>query len=296
MWIAVRQRFSRFHENLSLTTDQLEDGLRKQLGVRKSLHAAYWGESTETPHGFIVGSWGKGTAIGPPNDVDIFFELPIEVYTRFEGYQGNKQSSLLQEVRQVLVDRYYQTDIRGDGQVVVAGFNTIAVEVVPVFRYDHQGRFLMPDTNNGGRWKLVDPRAELQFIETADILSYRNGRPMAKMMKTWKRHCNVPLKSYQIEMLAAEFMSAYAHRDQDYFYYDWFVRDFLIFLCGKANSYLVIPGTQEVINLGDGWLSRAQTARDRAILACEYERDDFTVLAGEEWQKIFGNRISISVT
>lgn len=45
MWIAVRQRFSRFHENLSLTTDQLEDGLRKQLGVRKSLHAAYWGVS-----------------------------------------------------------------------------------------------------------------------------------------------------------------------------------------------------------------------------------------------------------
>lgn len=293
MWIAVRQRFSLFHENLCLTAEQQDDGFRKQLGVRKSLHAFYWGETTETPHGFVVGSWGKRTAIGPPNDVDIFFELPVDVYTRFEGYQGNKQSALLQEVRQVLLDRYYQTDIRGDGQVVVAGFNTIAVEVVPVFRYDDQGRFLMPDTNNGGRWKLVDPQAELQFIDAADIRSYRNTRPMARMMKTWKRNCNVPLKSYQIEMLTAEFMSTYAFRNQDFFYYDWFVRDFLIFLCGKANSYLTIPGTQETINLGDDWLSRTESARDRAITACDYERDDFTTLAGEEWQKIFGSRIPI---
>ncbi len=293
MWVAVKRRFSGFHENLSLTAAQQDDGFRKQLGVRKSLHEAYWEEKTDTPHGFIVGSWGKGTAIGPPSDVDIFFELPIEMYARFEGYQGNKQSALLQDVRQVLVDRYYQTDVRGDGQVVVAGFNTIAVEVVPVFKYDNHGRFVMPDTNNGGRWKVVDPQAELRFIETADVLSYRNTRPMARMMKTWKRNCNVPLKSYQVEMLTAEFMSTYAYRNQDFFYYDWFVRDFLIFLCGKANSYLIIPGTQEALNLGDGWLSRAQTARDRAITACAYERDDFTTLAGEEWQKIFGNRILI---
>ena len=51
--------------------------------------------------------------------------------------------------------------MRGDGQVVTVNFNTIAVEVVPVFYYDDSWRFYMPDTNDGGRWKIVDPRAEL---------------------------------------------------------------------------------------------------------------------------------------
>ncbi|MEN5249907.1 SMODS domain-containing nucleotidyltransferase [Brucella pseudintermedia] len=295
MWIGVRQRFRRFHERLNLSKDQMDDGWRKQLGVRKSLHRAYYNETTETPRGFIVGSWGKGTAVAPPTDVDIFFELPIEVYQRIEDYQGNKQSALLQEVRAHLMGTYSQTAMRGDGQVVIVGFNTITIEVVPAFRYDNHGRFYMPDTNDGGRWKLVDPLAEIAFIDEANRNSYGNVRPMAQMLKTWKRHCNVPLKSYQIELLVSEFMPNYAYRQYDYYYYDWFIRDFFDWLCTKAWTNLSIPGTLELVNLGEAWLSRAQTARDRAIRASEYERDDYTILAGEEWQKIFGDRIPVEV-
>lgn len=295
MWAGVRQRFRRFHEDLNLSKDQIDDGLGKQHGVRKSLHRAYYDESTETPRGFIVGSWGKGTAVAPPGDVDIFFELPAEVYHRIEAYQGNKQSALLQEVRAHLLETYSQTDMRGDGQVVIVGFNTITVEVVPAFRYDNLGRFYMPDTNNGGRWKLVDPQAEIAFIDAADRNASGNVRPMAQMLKTWKRHCNVPLKSYQIELLTAEFMTTHENRQYDYYWYDWFMRDFFAWLCNKAWANLTIPGTFESINLGDAWLSRAQTARDRALRACADEYNDYTISAGEEWQKIFGDRIPVHV-
>lgn len=295
MWVGVRQRFRRFHENLNLSTGQINDGLGKQHGVRKSLHRAYYNESTESPCGFIVGSWGKGTAVAPPSDVDIFFELPLEVYHRIETYQGNKQSALLQEVRGHLLNTYSQTSMRGDGQVVIVGFNTVAVEVVPAFRYDDLGRFYMPDTNDGGRWKIVDPQAEIAFINAADAYASGNVRPMAQMLKTWKRHCNVPLKSYQIELLVAEFMKAYELREHDYYWYDWFMRDFFIWLCNKAWTNLIIPGTLETLNLGDEWLSRAQTARDRALRACADEFNDYTISAGEEWQKIFGDQIPIYV-
>ncbi|WOS64265.1 SMODS domain-containing nucleotidyltransferase [Sinorhizobium fredii] len=295
MWAGVRQRFRRFHEDLSLSKDQIADGLGKQLGVRKSLHRAYYQESTGNPRGFIVGSWGKQTAVAPPSDVDIFFELPVEVYHRIESYQGNKQSALLQEVRGHLLTTYRQTNMRGDGQVVIVGFNTITVEVVPAFRYDNYGRFYMPDTNNGGQWKLVDPKAEIAYIDAADQNASGNVRPMAQMLKTWKRHCNVPLKSYQIELLVAEFMPNYVYRHHDHFYYDWFMRDFFIWLCNKAWANLTIPGTFELFNLGDAWLSRAQTARDRALRACDDEYNDYTISAGEEWQKIFGDRIPIHV-
>ena len=253
MWIGVRQRFGRFHGNLNLTTDQLEDGLTKQLGVRQSLHRAYYNQSTERPAGFIVGSWAKGTQTRPPQDVDLFFELPVDEFQRFERYTGNKQSALLQEVKNNLLATYPQTSMRGDGQVVVVGFNTIVIEVVPVFRYDSIGRFYMPDTNAGGRWKLVDPLAEIALLDAADTASRNNARVMAKMLKTWKRECNVPLKSYQIELLAADFMSRYAYREYGYFWYDWFVRDFFYYLCGRSWMNLWVPGVGEMVNLGDAW-------------------------------------------
>src|SRR3546814_513926 len=271
MWIGVRQRFGRFHRALMLTTEEQEDGLRKQHGVRKSLERAYYDRSTEFPPGFIVGSWGKGTAVRPPTDIDVFFELPPAIYHRFEAYTGNKQSALLQEVRDHLLTTYPQTTMRGDGQVVMVQFNTLTVEVVPAFRFDNQGRFIMPDTNDGGRWKLVDPAEEVNRIVVADNASNGNTRSVAQMLKVWKRECNVPLKSYQIELLTADFMLQYAYREYDYYWYDWYFRDFFAFLCGKAWASLVIPGTQEVVNLGDAWLSRAQTARDRALLPCPYE-------------------------
>lgn len=295
MWIGVRRRFREFNEALELTAIQYGDGFTKQKGVRQALQRAYFGEATENPPGFMVGSWGKGTAIRPPSDVDVFFEMPIEVYHRIEGYAGNKQSALLSEVRGHLLDRYPQTLIRGDGQVVTVNFNTVAIEVVPAFRYDQEGRFYMPDTNGGGRWKLVAPIAEIGFIESADREGGRNARPMAKMIKIWKRECNVPLKSYQIELLVSEFIRPYEYRHQSWFFYDWFMRDFFDWLCRQSYRNLVIPGTGEHINLGGAWVSRAETARDRALLACQYEYNDWTVLAGEEWQKIFGARIPIHV-
>ena len=115
------------------------------------------------------------------------------------------------------------------------------------------------------------------------------------MLKVWKRYCAVPLKSYQIVLLATEFMRNYEYRRESYFWYDWFARDFFSFLCGLQFFDLRIPGTGEIVNLGNTWHSRAISAKDRAIKACQYEYEDLTVSAGEEWQKIFGPQIPVHV-
>ena len=44
----------------------------------------------------------------------------------------------------------------------------------------------------------------------------------------------------------------------------------------------------ESITIGDAWQSKAWSAYQRALRACEYERDNMNILAGAEWQKIFG--------
>ncbi|SFI80585.1 SMODS domain-containing nucleotidyltransferase [Methylobacterium brachiatum] len=294
MWVAVRQRFRAFHEDLNLTRDQVEDGIGKAIRVTQALERAYNGRVADQPPLRIVGSWGKGTQVRPSADIDIMVEFTPAVLARFEARVGNRQSQLLQEVRASLLDAYPQTDMRGDGQVVMVQFNTITVEVVPVFDLPG-GQYLMPDTNNGGRWKTVDPLAQIALIEAIDTRTNGNTRALTKIIKMWQREKNVPLKSFLIELLVADFMSTYQYAQQDYYYYDWFVRDFLRALVGRAGSGLLVPGTGEWIWLGADWHTKAEAALAVAETACEWERLDYDVTAGQEWQTIFGARIPIHV-
>jgi hypothetical protein len=219
--------------------------------------------------------------------------LPPSVKTRFDARSGNVQSALLQEIKDVLFGTFPQTDMRGDGQVVAVGFNTLTIEIVPVFAAP-TGQFYMPDTNNGGRWKIADPIAQINYIENADKATNGNVRALSQMLKHWKREKNVPLKSFIVELLVAEYLPARGNGFYDAYWYDWYIRDFFHFLVAKANSYVIIPGTYEVYNLGDEWLSKAQSARDSAVQACAWEYADYHVTAGQEWQKIFGNRIQVN--
>ena len=291
-WNAVTQRFSRFLGDLQITADQQSDALTKFANVGAVLQNSYYSSQPPLGSRLLVGSWGKGTQVRPSHDLDLFFILPIEEKQRFDARTGNIQSQLLQEVKQVLTSAYNQTDIRGDGQVVVVQFNTIALEVVPAFRFGDT--FQIPDTHDGGRWKAADPWAEIDRIDQADRLFGGNVRSLCKIMKHWKREQNVPLPSFAIEQLVTDFLRNVSYGGgKSAFWFDWYSRDALAYFCAKANSYLVLPGTNELFWLGDAWLSRAKTAYGHALKACEWEQYDFDVTAGQEWQKIFGTRIPL---
>jgi hypothetical protein len=294
MWIAVRQRFRAFHADLTITQQQIDDGFTKATGVSKSLQRAYFPGATGSAPAFLVGSWGKRTQVRPPQDIDMMMELPADVYHRFNQRVGNSQSGLLQEVKENLLVTYSTSTMRGDGQVVQIRFNTVMVEILPVFRL-HNGQFLMPDTNGGGRWKTVDPFAEQNQLDALDRTCNGNVRAMCQMLKVWKRENNVPLKSFQIELLVQEFMNTYKFREYGYFYYDWFMRDFFKFLVNKAGSYVVVPGTGETVWLGRDWTTKAERAHETALRACECEYHDHDITGGQEWQKIFGSRIPVKV-
>src|SRR4051812_49330206 len=79
MWIAVRQRFTQFNANLTLTAVQQLDGYGKRGGVVNCLNRHYYDSASEIDHSFLIGSWGKGTAVRPPRDVDTYFLLPPTV-------------------------------------------------------------------------------------------------------------------------------------------------------------------------------------------------------------------------
>ena len=294
MWAGVTARFRTFHQNLRLTDDQISEGMNHHAGVRKSLNSNYYGTSSDSANSFLIGSWGKFTRTRPPRDIDLYFVLPYAVYWRFESVRGNKQSALLQEVKGVLKGTYPNTDLRGDGQVVVVGFYRMGVEVVPAFALDN-GQYWICDTHYGGRYKAVDPKAEISHIATVHNDCNNNLRPLIMMMKAWQSHCNVPMKSFWIELVATDFLQQSPWGKNGYFYYDWIMRDFFAYLYNRANQYIRVPGTGELIALGDAWQSRAETAYNRAAKACDYEKEDWINLAGKEWWKIFGIQIPQSV-
>ena len=276
--------------NLALRPGTFEDAETKASGVIKTLNRAFRGES-RVGHCVVAGSWGKDTAIHPPTDIDLCFVLPVEVFSRFDAYAGNKQSQLLHHVKEVLARTYSQTAIRQDGQVVVVGFNSITVEVVPSF--PARGRGLITcDTNDGGHWKFVDPMAEMNILDLSDNTLRGNLRTHARIFKQWKRHCNVPIKPFHLERLIGEALPLMNWGRKDEYWFDWIVRDVFAHLVARAGGGFFMPGgSNEWISLGDAWKSKAESAYLRSLKACEYERGNLNVLAGIEWQKIFGTVI-----
>lgn len=294
--IYVTDRFQKFQNNLLLTDAQVIDGRKKFAGVVACLNQAYYGHRSETANAFYIGSWAKDTAIRPPRDVDLYFLLPTEVYYRFEAYAPgfNKQSALLQEVKRKLLGAYTKSDIRGDGPVVLAGFTTYDVEIVPAFLLNAEDRsYFVCDTKNGGKYKTTKPLHEVDATVAADVRNNGNVRRLIRMLKCWQAYCSVPIKSFCLELLAIEFLDQWPYNEYGYFFYDWMLRDFYKWLLTKVNTVVIAPGSLAILWLGDAWKTRAESAYDRASKACDFEDANDMENAGDQWQKIFGNYIPI---
>jgi tRNA nucleotidyltransferase (CCA-adding enzyme) len=113
----VSATFKVFIENLAVANK--EEISNRYKRITKTLNKEYWGNESETYNSLFVGSYDRGTAINGISDVDMVVSLPWLVYYRFNSYETNGQSALLQEVKGIIKATYSRTDIRGDGQVVV---------------------------------------------------------------------------------------------------------------------------------------------------------------------------------
>lgn len=286
--MSVSARFQQFVNNIRPTKDQVSAGNSRRESVVACLNRSYYSSGSSTNNSFFVGSWAKYTRVRPPRDVDVLYELPYQVYERFNQRTGNIQSQILQEVRSVLLNTFPSTAIRGDGPVVVVPFTSYNVELIPTFKLK-SGEYWICMTNSGGHYKTADYLAEAAAMKASQD---RTGmtRDLVRMMKRWQAYCSVPIKSFHIELVAIDFLENWDNRGKGYLYYDFMVRDFLHYLYNRANGYVSAPGTGEVMALGSAWQSKTSTAYYRAEKACSLENED-SAAAGDEWQKVFGTDI-----
>lgn len=144
--------------------------------ITRAVNSEFWGSTSETAHSLYVGSYGRGTAIDT-SDIDILVELPRDEYNKYDALRGNGQSRLLQALKNAILQTYPNSDIHGDGQVVVINFSDgIKFEVLPAFRQldwwgNWNGKYDYPNSNMGGNWLTTNPKSEQQAMKEKNIAS-----------------------------------------------------------------------------------------------------------------------------
>lgn len=286
--MGVGEDFGAFCGNLAITNrGSISD--RYELITRR-FNLEFWNSDSRLNHSLYTGSYGRHTAIGSTSDVDMIFWLPVAYYNTYSAYIGNGQSSLLQLFRNALQKTYNTTQIGADGQVVVVSFTDgVTFEILPAFENTNDS-FTYPDSNNGGSWKVTNPRPEIAEINRVDKEYNGNLKCLCRMARAWKKEWSVPISGLLIDTMAYNFIRNYEYREKSFLYYDFMSRDFFAFLAGQSETqqYWLSPGANQYVWRTGGFEYKALRCRNIAIDACGYQGEKYGWTARQRWREIYG--------
>lgn len=289
--MSVSNWFETFCKNLRMDATTVSDIQTRYKAITKRINADYYGTSSETANSLYVGSYGRGTDI-VVSDIDVLVRLPYSTYKKYDEYQGNGQSALLQEVKTVIQKTYSTSHLRGDGQVVVINFaDGITFEIVPGFLNKDDISYTYPDTNNGGTWKTTNPKAEITEINRANNEWNKNLKRLCRMVRVWKYKWDVPIGGLLIDTLAYNFMKNWSNKDKSYLYYDFMSRDFFEYLKNQntEQSFWYAPGSNQKVYRSGAFEYKAKQCYNISIEAIEKEKD-YPFTAKSKWREIYGTK------
>lgn len=229
----------------------------------------------------MFGSYKTKTNVRPlteDQDVDVLFKIPQSTYDKFDKYESNGQAALLQEVRNILKEKYTTTDtIKAWGKVVLVQFqeNHHNVELLPALEQD-DGAFLIPNSENGGSWETFDPRAEVERFQTSNESTNGLTRELAKMLKTWAHNTtSMSYKSCKRLDDVITFLDEFYPQGKETTSYAKIVFDFFDYMSSRC---------------GDDIKNYINTALSHARKALEYDNNEKPVEASGQWRTIFGDK------
>jgi hypothetical protein len=286
--MSTSDKFNRFCSNIAIDSAAIARISYRYKRITEQLNKDFWGKDCYTQNSLYVGSYGRDTDIHT-SDIDMLFQLPYTVYQRYNSYQGNGQSALLQAVKSS-IEKTYRSSIKGDGQVVKIDFtDRICFELVPCFS-NQNGSFTYPDANDGGKWKVTNPKPEIEEIRTANQQCNLNLKRLCRMARSWKDTWNVPMGGLLIDTLAHNFLKEWEYKDKSFTYYDWMTRDFFCYLKNqnKKQDYWYAPGSNQVVRRREIFEYKALLSYNIALEAVQYERSGLNWSANRKWKEIYG--------
>ena len=277
----MEREFLDFINEITLTHCQCEDAQTKYTGVCQKLYSHYYNGEYDDGKKYLFGSYKTKTNVRPlteDQDVDVLFKIPQSTYDKFDKYESNGQAALLQEVRNILKEKYTITDtIKAWGKVVLVQFqeNHHNVELLPALEQDN-GAFLIPNSENGGSWETFDPRAEVERFQTSNESTNGLTRELAKMLKTWAHNTtSMSYKSCKRLDDVITFLDEFYPQGKETTSYAKIVFDFFDYMSSRC---------------GDDIKSYINTALSHARKALEYDSNEKPVEASEQWRTIFGDK------
>lgn len=289
--MSVADNFRAFRANYLIPSPTIGTISYRYKRITKQLNKDFWNTESETAHSLYVGSYGRDTAAYGVSDLDVAFTLPNSVYQKYNAYQTNGQSALLQEVKQS-IGRTYPTSYTGaDGQIIAVNFDDgIRFEVLPVF-VNSSKTFTFADANAGGSWKSCDPRGEMATFAARDTVTANgNLKAICRMARIWRDRHNVPMSGMLIDTLAYQFIAGWPHRDKSYLYHDYLVRDFLLYLSQieTSQTYWRAPGSGSYVFKKGNFQKQAGASYNDALSAINHESNSRPATARNKWREIFG--------
>lgn len=288
--MSVADQFKNFRNEYLIGQTLMSSISARYKRITKQLNIDFWDTTSESSHSLYIGSYGRDTAAKGVSDVDMYFRLPAPIYEKYNAYQTNGQSALLQAVRSSMQKTYSSTSLKGDGQVVVVSFTDgITFEVLPVFN-NTSGTMTFADSNGGGSWKSCDPASEMAAFSTRHTSANGNLKAISRMARIWKDKNSVPISGMLIDTLAYNFIDSWEYKDKSYLYHDFLVRDFFKYLSelDKSQDWWKAPGSGSWVRKTGNFQTKAGTAHSDATDAIAHESAGRTWSAKQAWQRIFG--------
>lgn len=289
--MGVGEDFSKFRDNYQIPTELISSISTRYRRITRQLNTDFWDTESETAHSIYAGSYGRDTAAKGISDLDVAFVLPYSQYAKYNAYQSNGQSALLQAVKQSIQRTYSTSESFGDGQVVVIEFtDKIKFEVLPVFENKDGQSFTYPNANDGGSWRTCNPRAEISAIQKRSDDTNRNMKYLGRMMRVWTDYCSVPLSGMLIDTLAYQFIESYEHRDKSFLYHDYMARDYFDFLSKQDQKQTTwrAPGSASYVYRTGIFEHKARSAYLRSLEAISYNDDNHEWSRRQKWREVFG--------
>lgn len=280
--MTTAQAFNELLNNLKVEDEKISIRYRE---ITKKLNKTFRNTESETDNCFQVGSYGRYTGIKGISDLDMLYLMP---QNKWDDYKSNP-GQLLVDVRNALLSRYPNTEIRYDQLVVDVKFSDFVFEVQPVFETEENGErcFQYPDTRSGA-YKITKPLQEQQAMTDFRNNHGTHHRFLCKIMRSWKNNLGVGMGGLLLDTLTYKFLKDNPGYDFcGTTKFDALCRDFFEYLMNqpKHDHYQALGSGQDV-KVKHPFKTKSQIAYNIALKAIA-ETDNKK--KHEFWREVFGN-------
>ena len=288
--MSLSKYFEDYCKGIQLTSDEREKWQKRLDSITKKLNKKYYDSNSTKDNMIVVGSVGRNTSVHGVSDWDCIFSLPKEIFKKFDSYESNGQSALLQEVKKEIKSLYPSTDIKGDGQVVVISFNDGDIELVPGFeQYDSNYKY--PDSNAGGSWKITKPIPEQDEANKMSEKTDYHYIYLSQLLRKWKNNIGFKFKGLLIDTMVKKFIDEDDSRKSISFSdYSSLLIDLFEFLSkedSEKSYWSALGSNQQISNDDNGkFIKKAKKAFNKLK-----DLDDEDKLT-EAYRSLFGNNFA----